>query len=74
MAVLTEASKSTLTFEPDVFRKNVFYNCLKFDINKMVSLVLLVIARIARIACRLTDRQTHTHTHTHTALHMHAKG
>jgi len=28
----------------------------------MVSLVLLVIARTARIACGLTDRQTHTHT------------
>ena len=31
-------------------------------LNTMVSLVLLVIARTARIACGLTDRQTDTHT------------
>ena len=35
----------------------------------MVSLVLLVIARTARIGCGLTDRQTDTHTHTHTHTH-----
>ena len=63
MAVPTEVSKNTLTFEPDMFRKNAIYNCLKFDAT-MVSLVLFVIARTTRIACRLTDRQTHTHTHT----------
>jgi len=31
MAILAEVSKSTLTFEPDMFRKNAFYNCLKSD-------------------------------------------
>ena len=40
-------------------------------LNTMVSFVILLIARTARIACadrqtyRQTDRQTDTHTHTH---------
>jgi len=61
MAVLIEVSRTTLTFEPDVFRKKRLYIIASnLTLNMMLSLVLLVIVHTDRIACRLTD--THTHT------------
>ena len=64
MAVLAEVSKSTVTFEPDVFRKNTFLQLPKIPyLTQLVSLVLLVIC----VYCQNSVRtNTHTHTHTHT--------
>ena len=62
MAVPAEVSKSTLTFEPDVFRKNAFIIASNSTLSMMVSLVLLVFAHTTRIVCGLTETDTHTHT------------
>jgi len=70
MAVLAKERNSALTFEPDVFRKNcLFIIASIWTLNMMVSLVLLVIARTARTACGLTDRQTHRTTTVTLAVH-----
>ena len=58
MAIPAKVSKSALTFEPDVFKKNTFFTIASNSTpNTMVSLVLLVIAHTARIVCGYTHTQ-----------------
>ena len=63
-------SKSAQTFEPDIVKKNTpLFLPQNSTLNTMVSLVLLVIVRTARVACGHTHTHAHTHTHTHTHTH-----
>ena len=71
MAVPAKVSKSAVTFEPDVYRKNAIAS--NSTLNAMVSSVLLVIARTARRACGHTHTHTHTHRTTTVTLAAHAR-
>ena len=69
---LIEVSKKRSNFRIRQFEKRHFNIAANLTLNTMVSFVILLIARTARIACAdrhvlyiQTDRHTHTHTHTH---------
>ena len=69
MAAPAEVSKKCSSFRIRQFKEKCHYNtATNLMFNTMVSFIIRLIARTARIACmdRQTDRDTHTHTHTHT--------
>ena len=61
MAAPAEVSKKCSNFRIRQFKEKRHFNiATNLTINTMVSFVVLLIARTARIAC--ADRHTHTHT------------
>ena len=64
MAAPAEVSKRRSNFRIRQFKEKRLFNiAANLTLNTMVSFVILLIARTARIAC--ADRHTDTHTHTH---------
>ena len=74
MATPAEVSKKRSNFPIRQFKEKHHFNIVaNLTLNTMVSFVILLIARTARIAC--ADRHTHTHeTTTVTLLRMRAEG
>ena len=75
MAAPAEVSKKHSNFRIRQSKETRHFNiATNLTLNTMVSFVILLIARTARIACvdrhtdRQTDRQTHTHTHETTTV------
>ena len=64
MAAPAEVSKKRSNFRIRQFKEKHHFNiAANMTLNKMVSFIILLIVRTAKIAS--PDRQTHTHTHTH---------
>ena len=71
MAAPAEVSKRHSNFRIRQFKEKHHFNIVaNLTLNMMVSFVILLIARTARIACvdRHTDRQTDRHTHETTTV------
>ena len=65
MAAPLQVNKKCSNFRIRQLKEKRHFNiAANLTLNTMVSFVILVIARTARIAC--ADRQTYTHRHTHT--------
>jgi len=70
MAVPTEVSKSALTFEPDIFRKNAFLQLPQNQHDGIFGFTCDYVYRQNRVQ---THRHTHTNRTTTVTLAAHAR-